>query len=223
MGLSVVVICHDVAEFLPACLDSLLAQDRPATQVILVNDGSSDETGRICEQYAAAHQGWLVVTGPGSGPGGARELGLAHVTEEFLAFVDGDDVVPPEGFRALLNTLSRTGSDMASGDVLRYDGMHLTPSGPHRNAIQATRLRTTIDRTPSLMYDTTAWNKVFRTDFWREAGLHFQANVTYEDLPVMIAAHVRAGSVDVLKTPVYWWRRRIDSDASITQRRGELA
>jgi CDP-glycerol glycerophosphotransferase len=56
---------------------------------------------------------------------------------------------------------------MAAGDVLRYDGVHLLPSGPHRNAILQTRLRTTIHKTPSLMYDTTAWNKVFRTAFWR--------------------------------------------------------
>ncbi len=221
MGLSVVVACHNVAEFLPACLDSLLAQQTPATQVILVNDGSSDETGAICERYAAAHDGWSVVIGPGSGPGGARDLGLDHVTSDFLAFVDGDDVVPAEGFRVLLSSLQKTGSDFAAGDVQRYDGVHLTPSGPHRNAIIATKLRTTIHRTPSLMYDTTSWNKVFRTAFWREAGLRFQANVTYEDLPVMVAAHVRAQQVDVLKTPVYWWRRRIDADASITQRRSE--
>ncbi|MBK6762536.1 MAG: glycosyltransferase [Micrococcales bacterium] len=223
MGLSVVVACHNVAEFLPACLDSLLAQQVPATQVILVDDGSTDDTSGICQAYAANHSGWMVVTGPGSGPGGARNLGLAHVTEEYLAFVDGDDVVPPEGFRVLANSLQKTGSDLAAGDVLRYDGVHLQPSGPHRNAILATRLRTTIHKTPSLMYDTTSWNKVFRTDFWREAGLSFEPQVTYEDLPVMIAAHVRARSVDVLKAPVYWWRRRIDADASITQRRGELA
>ena len=222
MGLSVVVACHNVAEFLPACLDSLLAQQLPASQVVLVNDGSTDDTGAICEQYAAANDGWMVVQGPGSGPGGARALGLAHVDQDFLAFVDGDDVVPPEGFRVLLTSLQKTGSDMAAGDVLRYDGVHLLPSGPHRNAILQTRLRTTIHKTPSLMYDTTAWNKVFRTAFWRDAGLQFQAGVTYEDLPVMIAAHVRAQSVDVLKAPVYWWRRRIDSDASITQRRGEI-
>ena len=221
MGLSVVVACHNVAEFLPACLDSLLAQEMPATQVILVNDGSTDETGSICQRYAGANEGWMVAAGPGSGPGGARDIGLEHVTGEFLAFVDGDDVVPAEAFRVLLSCLRRTGSDMVSGDVMRYDGIHLQPSGPHRNAILATKLRTTIDRTPSLMYDTTSWNKVFRMEFWRAAGLRFPRNVTYEDLPVMIAAHVRASSVDVLKTPVYWWRRRIDADASITQRRYE--
>ena len=48
MGLSVVVACHNVAEFLPACLDSLLAQQLPASQVVLVNDGSTDDTGAIC-------------------------------------------------------------------------------------------------------------------------------------------------------------------------------
>ena len=222
MGLSVVVACHDVAEFLPACLDSLLAQQVPPDQVILVDDGSTDATSAICAEYAQAHAGWQVVTGPGSGPGGARTLGLEHVTHEYLAFVDGDDVVPEDGFRILLSSLRRTGSDIACGDVLRYDGAQLTPSGPHRNAILATKLRTTIHKTPSLIYDTTSWNKVFRTQFWRDAGLHFAANVTYEDLPVMVAAHARARSVDVLKAPVYWWRRRIDSDASITQRRGEL-
>ncbi len=222
MGLSVVVACHNVGEFLPACLDSLLAQQTPATQVILVDDGSSDDTAPICARYAAANPGWIVVHGPGSGPGGARDLGMKHVSEEFLAFVDGDDVVPSDGFRILLTSLAKTGSDFASGDVLRYDGVHLTPSGPHRNAILATKLRTTIHKTPSLIYDTTSWNKVFRTDFWREAGLTFEANVTYEDIPVMVAAHIRARSVDVLKAPVYWWRRRIDAHHSITQRRYEV-
>nr|MCU0294996.1 glycosyltransferase [Candidatus Nanopelagicales bacterium] len=222
MGLSVVVACHNVAEFLPACLDSLLAQEEPADEVILVQDGSTDATGEICAEYAAAHHGWKVVEGPGSGPGGARNLGLEQVTQDHLAFVDGDDLLPPQAFRVLLGSLRKTGSDIAVGDVARYDGVHLTPSGPHRNAIVGTRLRTTITRTPSLMYDTTSWNKVFRTDFWMSADLRFRPHVTYEDLPVMIAAHVRARAVDVLKTPVYFWRRRIDADASITQRRGEF-
>ena len=173
MGLSVVVACHDVAEFLPACLDSLIAQELSPTQVILVNDGSSDDTGAICESYATNNPGWTVVIGPGSGPGGARELGLRHVTEQYLAFVDGDDVVPPDAFRILIHSLQKTGSDFAAGDVLRYDGVHLTPSGPHRNAILAAKLRTTIRSTPSLMYDTTSWNKVFRTQFWHESDLHF--------------------------------------------------
>ncbi|MCU0278545.1 MAG: glycosyltransferase, partial [Candidatus Nanopelagicales bacterium] len=96
MGLSVVVACHNVAEFLPACLDSLLAQEEPADEVILVQDGSTDATGEICAEYAAAHHGWKVVEGPGSGPGGARNLGLEQVTQDHLAFVDGDDLLPPQ-------------------------------------------------------------------------------------------------------------------------------
>ena len=70
------------------------------------------------------------------------------MTEQYLAFVDGDDVVPPDAFRILIHSLQKTGSDFAAGDVLRYDGVHLTPSGPHRNAILAAKLRTTIRSTP---------------------------------------------------------------------------
>ncbi len=57
MGLSVVVACHNVADYLPACLDSLIAQQTPPDQVILVNDGSTDDTARICQEYASRPRG----------------------------------------------------------------------------------------------------------------------------------------------------------------------
>lgn len=221
--LSVVVACHDVEEFLPACLDSLAAQSLPPSQVVLVDDGSTDGTGRVCQEYAGRFPGWIVVQGPGSGPGGARNIGLAAVTGDYLAFVDGDDVVPPDAYRILIQTMDQTGSDFALGDVRRYDGVNLRPSGPHRSAVVGTKLRTNIRRTAGLMYDTTSWNKVFRMSFWRSNDLAFRPHVSYEDLPVMIAAHLAAESVDIIKQPVYWWRRRVDADASITQRRGEVS
>ena len=145
MGLSVVVACHNVAEFLPARWTRYWRSNYPPRK------SSSSTTDRRTTLARSASGtpprttgGWWcrvpAVVPVAPAPSGSR------VDQDFLAFVDGDDVVPPEGFRVLLTSLQKTGSDMAAGDVLRYDGVHLLPSGPHRNAILQTRLRTTIPR-----------------------------------------------------------------------------
>ena len=81
-------------------------------------------------------------------------------------------------------------------------------------------MRTHIRR-PSLIYDSTAWNKIYRRSFLTEHGLRFPEGVYYEDIPLTLPAHFLASSVDVLADPVYLWRERQTAEQSITQRRAE--
>jgi len=221
-SLAVIVPIFDVEDYLRPCLDSVLAQTRPPSQVILVDDGSTDSSGRIADEYAAAHPGWQVLHVENGGLGRARNLGFERVGTDYVAFLDSDDVVPPSGYDLLLSHLEESDSDIASGAVMRYDGTSLLPSPLHVRAIQSTELGTHITRSPQLIFDTTAWNKVFRTAFWRQHGLAFPEGVFYEDIPVTIPAHYLARSVDVVAEPVYWWRERQTASVSITQRRGEV-
>ena len=75
---------------------------------------------------------------------------------------------------------------------------------------------------PNLIYDTTAWNKIFRRAFLVEHGLRFPEGVYYEDIPLTVPAHFLARSVDLIEEPVYLWRERQTAEQSITQRRAEV-
>ncbi len=219
--LSVVVPVYNVRDYLLACLESLARQTQPGLEVILVDDGSPDESGRMADEFAAGRAGWSVLHVENGGLGRARNIGMDHSRADFVAFVDSDDVVPRDAYELLLHAVRGSGSDLVSGGVLRFDGARTSPSRLHDRAIPQTRIRTHIRDAPSLLYDTTAWNKVYRRDFLLEHGLRFPEGVYYEDIPLTLRAHYLASSVDLVAEPIYLWRERQTAEQSITQRRAE--
>ena len=220
--LSVVVPIYNVAPYLDECLSSIAAQYHRELEVIMVDDGSTDDSGVIAASYAARDPRFRLITKANAGLGAARNTGTEHATGEYLMFVDSDDVLPPYAAEVLISSVEETGSDFASGNVLRLTSRGLHQSGLHRTAFATTDLRTHVSRQSSLMDDRTAWNKVFRRSFWNAHRLAFPEGVLYEDTPVIVPAHVLAKSVDVLDVPVYYWREREGADKSITQRRDEV-
>jgi hypothetical protein len=219
--LSIVVPIHNVEPYLAECLKSLAAQTLEDFEVICVDDGSLDGSAQVVEDFAARDSRFTLLRQSNQGPGPARNLGLRHVRAPYLAFADGDDVVPPQAYELLIASLRETGSDLACGAVLRLEEGELAPSTMHEKAFKRQVLCTHIMDRRSLARDRTVWNKAYRTAFWREHGLEFPAGI-YEDVPVSIRAHVLATSVDVLTDVVYHWRRRDPGANSITQRRTEL-
>lgn len=219
--LSVVVPAYNVAEYLPACLDSLLDQTLRDLEVIVVDDASPDECGEIADSYAARDPRVVVLHTQNQGVGPARNTGVAAARGRYLAFVDSDDLVPARAFELMVNTLEATGSDFVAGNAWRYmpDG-ELLPSWTHQEAFGEDHLRVTIRDFPPLAKDRMMWNKVYRRSFWDEHGYEFPA-MRYEDYPVALATHLDASAVDVISTKVYLWRQRRES-TSITQRSADV-
>ncbi len=220
--LSVVVPVYNVEDYLLACLESLADQTFDDLDVVIVDDGSTDASGAIAEDFSAGRDGWTVLHVENGGLGRARNIGLDHSDGRFVAFVDSDDLVPRDAYELMVHAVDESGSDIVSGGVLRFDGAKARPSGLHRRALNETRMRTHIRRMPSLLYDTTAWNKIYRREFLLENGLRFPEGVYYEDIPLTVPAHYLASSVDVIEQPVYLWRERQTAEQSITQRRAEV-
>src|SRR3954468_12772528 len=222
--LSVVVPAYDVAAYLPACLDSVLAQasslGRVGLEVVVVDDGSPDESGSIAEAYAARDPRVRVVHTANQGLGAARNEGLRHVTGDLLMFADSDDVVPPGSYAALLRQLTRTGADFVTGSVARLEGDALVEPAWMRR-LHRRRMDLVIDDLPEILGDVFAWNKLFRTSFWRETGLAWPEGVRYEDQPTTTLAYLRARRFGIVPEVVYHWRIRSDG-SSITQQRSSL-
>ena len=219
--LSVIVPAYGVGEYLPACLDSILAQTLTDLEVIVVDDGSPDESGEIADDFASRDSRVRVLHNENEGLGGARNSGARVATGKYITFADSDDLIPPRAYELLVSTLEQTGSDIAAGNTWRYiEGRGNVQSWTHAEAFAETKLRTHIREFPLLIRDRMVWNKVYRHSFWKRGGYQFP-HIRYEDYPVTLPAHLDAGSVDVISDKVYLWRQRI-AEESITQRSLEL-
>lgn len=110
--ITVVVPAYNAADYLPRCLESLLIQKRPI-EIIVVNDGSTDETGRIAAEYAAWYDNVLAVNQKNAGSGMARKAGLALVRTPYVGFCDADDWADADMYEKLHDALVTSGADVA--------------------------------------------------------------------------------------------------------------
>lgn len=221
--MSVVVPAYGVEAYLPACLDSLLAQTWRAWEAIVVDDGSPDRCGEIAEDYAQRDARIRVVHVANGGLGSARNVGAQHANGEFLTFLDSDDVLPPDAMSVLVGTLLESGSDFVTGSIVRWEAPFDDTSlhePPWMRRLHPRALGLRIGDRPEILGDVFAWNKVFTRSFWDAAGLAWPEGVRYEDQPTTTRAYM-AGTFDVVSDVVYHWRIR-DDGSSITQQRSSV-
>ncbi|MFG2592693.1 CDP-glycerol glycerophosphotransferase family protein [Streptomyces sp. NPDC048438] len=217
--LTVVVPLFNVEEYLGACLDSLAGQTMADLEVVMVDDGSTDGSADVALRFARQDTRFRLIRQKNAGLGAARNAGAgqAHPDADFLTFVDSDDVVPPGAFARMLGELDASGSDFATGNVLRLRANGVLEQSPmFRRPMEKPRRATHVTRDWILLGDRIACNKVFRRSFWDQHAFAFPTGVLYEDIAVVLPAHFLARSVDVVEEPVYHWR---DRDGSITTRR----
>lgn len=219
--ISVVVPIYNVEPYLEECLASIAGQTFRDLEVVMVDDGSSDRSPAIAQEFAARDERFRLIHQPNGGLGNARNTGIEAATGEFLTFVDSDDYLAPNAYELLHGALEESGSDFATGNVRRLESAGERQVGFLAEAFAKTRLATHISEYRPLLADRVAWNKLFRRSFWDEQGRSFPEGVLNEDIPVILPAHFAARSVDVISDPIYYWRIRDGEELSITQRRLE--
>ena len=225
--LSVVIPTFNVGPWIRECLNSVLLDqstpDHPVDmEVIVIDDQSTDDTWAILQEVASGDSRIHLVRGDGSGGGPARNAGVALAHGEYLAFVDGDDLVPRGAYATMLASLRETGSDLAIGDFYKFwSNKVLQPSTNWRD-LHTARTGVTIAEIPTLIRNRACWNKMFRLAAWREAQIEFPAAPRSNDILPMTRALLAARTIDVLPRCVYLYRARPGS-GSMTSAAGSLA
>ena len=124
MKISVIVPVYNSQAYLPDCLDSILAQTYSDLQIILVDDGSSDESGTICDQYAAKDSRIKVIHQANQGVSAARNAGLACADGDAVTFVDADDTIDADMYEILAKLLQDADVSICGYKKIYFDGSH---------------------------------------------------------------------------------------------------
>lgn len=183
--ITVVVPVYNVGNYLPKCMDSILAQTYTDYEVIIVDDGSTDGSGEVCEREAQRSDKIRVVHKPNGGLSSARNCGIDHAKGDYIIFPDPDDWVEPDYLEHLLAIKEREGADLSICAFYRFnDKMEKDPEFPNRTAVvldTAAALRRLVLPSDFAGY---AWNKLFSLKTIRENGLRFD-----EELPSLQDLH----------------------------------
>ncbi len=198
---------HDVRDWIAETLESVLAQDVPL-EVVVVDDHSSDGTDLYVERLAERDPRVRLVRARARGGGSARNAGIEASRGRYLIFCDGDDLVPTGSYRALVESLEASGSDIAFGNFLKFSPTSTwkpTANWPDYQK-EASRLR--LDDHASLILGRACWNKAFRMSFWNTAAIRFPDVPRSNDIVPMTTAYLAADRVDVVTENVYLYRER---------------
>ena len=181
---SLIVPVYRIEEYLPKCIDSVLAQTCQDFELLLIDDGSPDGCGAICDDYAARHPDRIrAVHQPNGGAGAARNHGIRLSRGEYLLFVDGDDYLSPDFLAALTGVIEKTPADLVLfGALVERDGRQV---GRLDETVPAERLLTVRDE-PELYFGVMApWNRAYRRTLFTENDIEFATKVWYEDIRVV--------------------------------------
>lgn len=187
---SVIVPAYNAEKYLHECVESIFSQSVADWELLLINDGSTDGTGAICDGYASADARVRVIHQPNAGVSAARNRGLDEALGEWIAFLDADDVMYPDFMKRLLDTAAQTGAEIAACDYVDFKGKwpgapagtRVTPSSllGSRDAIEGALYQTWADRIGGKL-DPSPWGKIYARRLWR--GLRFRPG-RFEDLDI---------------------------------------
>jgi CDP-glycerol glycerophosphotransferase len=226
---SVVVIAYNDAERLPRAVGSVLGQSLGDVEVVIVDDASTDATGRVADGLATAHADRVrAVHLPenSGGCGGPRNAGIEHARGAHVMFLDSDDVLDRHACLNLVSTAEETAADLVSGLCSRvYLDRWYRRESPWYPWLYGRRVvYDSVLEKPDLLYDTLATNKCYRRGFLAEHGLRFAERLHYEDLLFTAQAYLAARRVALIPHRVYtWYVEEKAPSLSISNRRAELA
>lgn len=207
-AISVIIPVYNVAAYLSQCIESILFQDYTDLEVILIDDGSSDESGRICDEYAQKDSRIKVIHQPNRGAAAAKNAGLQAATGGYLSFVDSDDFLEPSAYTHMVQLLRENEADVvqcAYRDVFKDHTAEHYLSQQKNVLSEADYLALfTKDWTCALL-----WNKLYKRSLFD--GIFFETGHKIDDEYFTYRGVMNAGKIVRDDRIVYNYRKRASS------------
>ena len=234
---SIIVPVYNAQNYLHYCVNSILAQSYRNIEVILVDDGATDSSPAICDEYAAADPRVRVIHQPNGGIAKAQNAGLDVASGDYIAFADNDDILDRRNIELLLHALETTGADMSKARWQQF-GVSQLDDVAQKAAIGATSPeKITVFRNPLHAYQTVFckslrlvgdmlghntearyfneanWCRLYRRELWD--GVRFPEGMYAQDVMVAGELYSRMNKVADIDVNLYYW---LQSSGSVTHK-----
>lgn len=206
--ISVIVPIYNTEKYLRQCVDSILGQTYRELEVILVDDGSTDNSPEICEEYKRKDDRIRVIHKENGGQAGARNCGIDAADGDYISFVDSDDWIAEEMYQTMVNALAGSDANIACcGTALVYmDGSTLSPPVESRTFQPQEALQ---DLLTADMLRCEVTNKIFHKALFE--NIRFPEGRIYEDQAVVFQLLGEAKAIIHTGQQGYYYRRRPES------------
>lgn len=222
---SIIVPVYNAEDYLERCIRSILQQTYENIELILVNDGSTDRSFEICQQFAAKDDRIVLINKPNAGVSDSRNRGIAKAKGKYLQFADSDDWLLPEATALMVQRAEQSRCEFVIAPfyrviepILLVNG-HIKEDGKYRIEEFALEMM----KAPSNFYYGVMWNKLYRRDIVREHGLQCDPAINWcEDFIFNLQYLGYVQQVYVLQEPVYYYLKRKNSLVSTEMRNNNI-
>ncbi|WP_270424946.1 glycosyltransferase family 2 protein [Anaerostipes hadrus] len=209
--ISIVVPVYNVENYLDRCVKSIIAQVYTNIEIILVDDGSSDNSGKICEKWKEKDKRIIVIHKKNGGLSSARNAGIEIAKGKYIAFVDSDDYISKNMYSELYRVLKQNNSDIAIcgrkyvwDNGKRYCRYHYDKRIENYSSKEAIREMNSFRK-----FDMAAWDKLYRTSLFE--NIRFPEGKLSEDYYIMYKLFLKSKKVVYYAYPLYYYYQRQNS------------
>ena len=200
--ISVVVPIYNVAEYLNECIDSILNQDYKTTEILLIDDGSTDHSGKICDEYARKHRNIRVIHQKNAGLSAARNKGLSVAKGHYICFIDSDDYILPGYLSEMMKTIKKENADICVCGYSKNIPQEKTISGQEATIKFLTEQEN---------MDILAWNKMYKRSLFIDYEIRYPEGEIHEDNLTTYKLYSHAKRVSYIQETLYHYRSRGNS------------
>lgn len=209
--ISVIVPIYNVENYLEDCINSILNQSYKELEIILVDDGSPDSCGKICDKYAEKDSRITVIHKKNGGLSDARNTGINVANGEYLSFVDSDDLLHKDFYLTLFNMLIDNNADISSCNFLKFTGEKISDKSIKNPIIKTI---SNIDALNDLYTDKyvnyiVACNKLYKATLFKD--LKFPVGKIHEDEFTTPKVLFKANKIAVTEEELYYYRQTPNS------------
>lgn len=208
---TIIIPVYNGQEYLKRCIDSILNQEFQNYELILADDGSTDDSGKLCDQYAAVDSRIRTIHKPNTGVSDTRNQALNIARGTYIQFVDSDDWISPESTSLMIRSMEMYNCDLVISDFYRVSGEHLARKGDinETRILSREEFASFMMENPADFYYGVSWNKLYKREIIEKNHIRMDIKSSWcEDFLFNLEYIRHAHSFYALQAPVYYYVKR---------------